>query len=232
MHYQEFASSESARARYWARSYAGYSRFNQAEPNDAHRALAELERGGYLAGVITQNVDGLHQAAGSEEVIELHGTISEARCVDCSMIEARAALQKRFRDANPALPAENAAKILADGDAEPAMVTAQPAFRVVPCLQCGGALRPNVVFFGENVPRATTEAAYAMVDRAEVLLVAGTSLTVFSGLRFVRHAKERKIPVAIVNLGPTRGDPLADLRVEAKVSVALRELASALRRRA
>lgn len=226
MHYQEFAASEAARARYWARSYAGYSRFNRAEPNDAHRALAELERDGYLAGILTQNVDGLHQAAGSEAVIELHGTIGEARCIECSMIEPRAALQARLRDANPDAAIGHAAKILADGDAE--LAASRPSFNVVACLQCGGTLRPNVVFFGENVPRATTEAAYAMVDRAEVLLVVGTSLAVFSGLRFVRRAKERGVPVAIVNLGPTRGDPLADLRVESTASAALRQLVSAL----
>lgn len=224
--YRAFVSDADARRRYWARSVAGWPRFVAARPNPAHVALAELERAGRLAGIITQNVDRLHQAAGSRRVVELHGALEEVRCLDCGGLEPRARLQERLTALNPehdpggATPAP-------DGDAE---LPAQDVdgFRVAPCERCGGVLKPHVVFFGENVPAPTVDAAYALLAGGDALVVAGSSLAVFSGYRFLRAAKQRGLPVAIVNLGPTRGEELADVRVEEDVTEALPWLASAL----
>jgi NAD-dependent SIR2 family protein deacetylase len=224
--YRQFMDSAAARARYWARSVLGFSRMSAARPNPAHRALAALEHSGHLAGIITQNVDGLHHAAGNRRVIELHGSIARVRCVDCGARESRAALQERLLAANPGWDAQTAA-IAPDGDADldPDRIA---AFRVVGCLPCGGVLKPDVVFFGENVPKHVTDEAWTLFDEAEVLLVVGSSLTVFSGYRFVRRAAERSIPVAIVNLGPTRGDEHAALRVDARLGDLLPRLAARL----
>jgi NAD+-dependent protein deacetylase sirtuin 4 len=227
MMYREFAGSEAARARYWSRSFAGFPRFERARPNRAHSVLAQLEAAGRLLGVITQNVDGLHGAAGSVRVVELHGRLSEVRCVECGGISARRALQGRLVAANPDLWARvsREAPELPDGDAEIEAAIAE-SFRVVGCELCGGVLRPNVVFFGENVPRGVTEAAYELFERAEVLLVAGTSLAVFSGHRFVLRAHERGMPIVIVNLGETRGDRFATVRVDAPVGEVLEAVIS------
>jgi NAD-dependent SIR2 family protein deacetylase len=182
-----------------------------------------------IAGVITQNVDGLHQAAGSREVVELHGALARVRCLDCGDMTSRDELQERMLAANPVWSVEHT-PIAPDGDAELGAVIDESRiaeFEVVPCLVCGGVLMPDVVFFGGSVPRPTLDAAWALFDQAEVLLVAGSSLTVFSGYRFVRRAAERGIPVAIVNLGPTRGDPHAQLRIDERCGIALPELARA-----
>jgi len=196
------------------------------QPNPAHLALAELEARGLLQAVITQNVDGLHQAAGSREVVELHGALARVRCLECGDITSRHVLQDRLLAANPEWAVE-LAPIAPDGDAELGVVVEDEGFRIVACERCDGVLMPDVVFFGGSVPRATLDAAWALFDRAELLLVAGSSLTVFSGYRFVRRAAERGVPVAIVNLGPTRGDPHAQLRIDDRCGIVLPQLARA-----
>lgn len=217
--YQEFVKSEARRRRYWARSVAGFSRFSAAAPNAAHRALSSLEAGGSVVGLITQNVDRLHHAAGSRRVVELHGALARTRCLDCGSYEARDALQARLLALNPWLAGADA-RAAPDGDAE-LDAAAEARFEVAPCLACGGVLKPDVVFFGENVPRHVVDAAFGMLDEADALVVLGSSLTVFSGYRFVLRAAERGVPVAIVNRGVTRGDPHAALKLDAGVAEAL-----------
>jgi NAD-dependent SIR2 family protein deacetylase len=226
MTYQVFLSGESAQRRYWARSYVGWARMAHAAPNAGHQALAALERCGALHGLITQNVDGLHRAAGSRAVIDLHGRIADVVCVRCRSRSSRAALQERLAALNPGFveAAGSAVEAAPDGDAELAAVD---GFRLALCTGCGGALKPDVVFFGENVPRERVARAYAMVDAAAALLVAGSSLTVMSGLRFVRHAHKAGIPVVIVNRGATRGDEFAAVRIDAGCSETLSEVAAA-----
>jgi NAD-dependent SIR2 family protein deacetylase len=223
--HREFVDDAEARRRYWARSMIGWPRLAAARPNPAHEALAALETGGALAGLITQNVDGLHHAAGSRTVIELHGAIARVRCLACEAITTREALQRRLIAANAGWTA--GAEIAPDGDAELDSALVED-FVVVPCEACGGIVMPDVVFFGGNVPRAIVDAAWALFDRAEILLVVGSSLAVFSGYRFVRRAAERGVPIAIVNRGPTRGDDHATLRVDARAGEALPALARAL----
>jgi len=223
--YRDFLASAAARARYWARAAIGWRHLASARPNPAHTALFELETRGSLAGIITQNVDGLHQAAGSRAVINLHGAIDRVRCLECGAVTARTDVHTRVLALNPAL-AQAGAAAAPDGDAELAL---DPAGVVVPaCEACGGVLKPDVVFFGENVPRSTVDAAWALFDHAEVLVVAGSSLAVFSGYRFVRRATERRMPVAIINLGPTRGDGDAAIKVEGRLGEVLPRLVDAL----
>jgi NAD-dependent SIR2 family protein deacetylase len=230
MTYAEFRSGEPARRRYWARSHVGWARMAQAVPNPGHLALADLERTGALLGVITQNVDGLHTAAGSRAVIDLHGRIADVVCLNCGRRGSRAELQERLAALNPGFIAAAGARVEAapDGDAE---LASAAGFRVADCRGCGGVLKPDVVFFGENVPRERVAHAYAMVDAlapaSGALLVAGSSLAVLSGLRFVRHAHRAGVPVVIVNRGATRGDPLADVLVDAGCSDVLPLLAAA-----
>jgi NAD+-dependent protein deacetylase sirtuin 4 len=227
--YREFLESAAVRARYWARSAAGWPRVAGARPNRGHAALAALEAAGAMTGVITQNVDGLHQAAGSRAVLELHGSLAGVLCLSCGAREERAVLQERILALNHAW-AEGplrAAVAEPDGDArlEP---PSDGTFLVPGCLRCGGVLKPDVVFFGENVPRKRVEEAMAMLGRAEVLLVVGSSLAVFSGYRFVAQAVKDGKTVAIVNGGPTRGDPAAAVKIDAALGEALPRLAQAL----
>ncbi|HTU57156.1 MAG TPA: NAD-dependent protein deacetylase [Polyangiales bacterium] len=217
--FQEYAASAEGRARYWARSMLGWPRFAAARPNVGHEALVELERAGVITGVITQNIDRLHQAAGSRRVIELHGALAEVRCLSCDAPEARTHLQERLAAQNPQLLTADAG-LAPDGDADLAAHLYQD-FRVANCLACDGILKPNVVFFGESVPRPVVDSAYALVDQAEALLVLGSSLAVYSGFRFVRRAHERQIPIAIVTLGETRGDALAHVRADQKIGEVL-----------
>ena len=226
--FKEFTADPEARRRYWARAAVGWPRFSAAKPNAAHRALTTLQDAGALAGLITQNVDRLHHAAGSRDVVELHGALAQVRCLECGELEARSSLQRRLVELNPQLAQwEQTVAMAPDGDAElqPPQIE---SFVVADCTHCGGRLKPDVVFFGENVPRPVTERAWATFDRAEVLLVAGSSLTVFSGYRFVRRAAKQGTPVVIVNLGPTRGDGDATARIDADVVQALPELVAAL----
>lgn len=230
MTYTEFVSGPVAQRRYWARSHVGWARMARAEPNAGHRAVAALEHAGVLCGVITQNVDGLHRAAGSRSVIDLHGRIADVVCLGCRRISPRDALQERLTALNPGFvesvgPAVEAAP---DGDA---VLDTVAGFRLAACTGCGGALKPDVVFFGENVPRDRVDRAYALVDdlvgSGGALLVAGSSLTVMSGLRFVRRARQIGVPVAIVNRGATRGDDLADVLVDRGCSETLTALVAA-----
>ncbi|MCB9754047.1 MAG: NAD-dependent protein deacetylase [Myxococcales bacterium] len=224
--FQEYVRDEGARKRYWARSVIGWARMSAARPNPAHHALATLERLGPLRGVITQNVDRLHHAAGSRRVIELHGALAEVRCLACAALEPRAELQARLLARNPGW-LRHAAELAPDGDAT-VSDAAVAHFEVVDCRACAGPLKPNVVFFGESVPRARVDAAYAMLAEARALLVVGSSLAVFSGYRFVKRAQDLGIPTAILNLGPTRGDPLAAVRVDGYAGALLPALARAL----
>jgi NAD-dependent deacetylase sirtuin 4 len=227
--YRAFLDSAAERRRYWARSFLGWPRMAAARPNDAHLALAGLERAGALQGVITQNVDRLHHVAGSARVIELHGALAEVRCLECGATEHRDSVQARLAVLNPGF-ATRTVEHAPDGDAELDGEAVQ-RFAEAPCLACGGVLKPGVVFFGESVPAAVVEAAWALLAEGEALLVVGSSLAVFSGYRFVRRAAERAMPVAIVNLGPTRGDALAQVRVDARCGQVLPALAAALRAR-
>lgn len=224
--YQAFMRDPEARRRYWARAVVGWARFADKHPNGAHHALAAMERDGVIDGLVTQNVDRLHHAAGSLDVIELHGALAEVRCMECARIEPRGSLQARLTELNPGW-AEQLAELAPDGDAElPDELVS--AFRVAGCAACGGFLKPNVVFFGESVPRPLVERAYRRVDAAEALLVVGSSLAVFSGYRFVRRASERGVAIASINLGESRADPHATLRLEGLAGDVLPRLAAHL----
>ncbi|GIV57935.1 MAG: NAD-dependent protein deacetylase [Rhodothermaceae bacterium] len=226
MPFQTFMGDPAARRRYWARSTVGWRRVAAARPNPAHHALAQMERAGLLAGLITQNVDGLHTAAGSRHVVELHGTLARVRCLGCGRAEDRAAFQRRLLAANPGWAPERVA-FAPDGDAD-LDAAAIAAFRVPACPACGGVLKPDVVFFGESVPRERVQAAQALCEEADVLLVVGSSLAVYSGYRFVLWAAKAGRPVALVNLGPTRGDTVATVRLEGRAGEVLPRLAAAL----
>ncbi|HTZ44070.1 MAG TPA: NAD-dependent protein deacetylase [Jatrophihabitans sp.] len=228
MTYAEFTSSAEARQRYWARSHRGWQGIVRAQPNAGHRAVARLQQRGLVGGIITQNVDGLHQAAGGYPVIELHGGLDRVICLACKEISERDELHARLREANPAAdePVPGAVKPDGDVDLDP---TAVARFRLVDCLDCGGGpLKPDVVFFGENVPADRVAACYRLVEDSRLLLVLGSSLTVASGFRFVRRAAQCGVPVAIVNQGVTRGDPYALLRIDAPLGELLTRLAGAL----
>jgi NAD-dependent SIR2 family protein deacetylase len=229
MTYQEFTGSAAARRRYWARSHYGWRHVAAARPNAGHHAVAELQRRGLLSGIITQNVDGLHQAAGAQRVIELHGSLDRVVCLACGQRTAREALARRLRAANPGWAAQ-VTEISADGDAVVADQQAE-LFEVVDCQDCGGLLKPDVVFFGENVPRPRVEECYALTGQASVLVVLGSSLTVMSGYRFVRHAARLAIPVVIINRGPTRGDALARLILDAPLGQTLTALTAPMETR-
>jgi NAD-dependent SIR2 family protein deacetylase len=222
--YQEFVGSAAARQRYWAGSHVGWHHIARATPNAGHIAVAELERSGLVTGVITQNVDGLHAAAGSVHVADLHGRLDRVVCLTCRAESSREELDRRMREANPDWRV-TAGAVKPDGDAaiDPAAIE---RFGVVDCAGCGGWLKPDVVFFGENVPAERVEACYAMVESCQALLVLGSSLTVMSGYRFVRHAGRIGVPVSIINQGSTRGDAHADLRIDAPLGAALATLAA------
>jgi NAD-dependent SIR2 family protein deacetylase len=227
MLYREFLDSGEARRRYWARSFVGWRRLASVAPNGGHRAIARLQTAGALGAVITQNVDGLHQAAGSRDVVELHGTLEAVVCLGCGARSSRRALDARIRALNPDFAPANR-EIRPDGDV--GLGELDVARFVVPeCLRCGAdLLKPDVVFFGDSVPKPRVDRCYALVDRADALLVLGSSLRVYSGYRFVRRAAERGIPVAIVTRGPTRGDREASVRVDAPLGEALPALAERL----
>ncbi|AXK46357.1 NAD-dependent protein deacetylase [Brachybacterium saurashtrense] len=230
MTYQEFLGHDLARRRYWARSTVGWEQFRSARPGTAHRLLAALHPAAFeVTAVITQNVDGLHAEAGSEPVIDLHGRLDRVRCQQCDALSSRAALHQRMLSMNPALAArlpELAADAAQapDGDAE---VDRTSSFRYPPCALCGGILKPDVVFFGESARREVVAAAFTALARAEALLVLGSSLTVQSGLRFVRAARREGKPVVILNDGPTRADPEATVRVHGRLEDVLAQWAPA-----
>lgn len=208
---QQFRSGQAARQRYWARAFLGWSAMGTAVPNLTHTALAALEDQGRISGLITQNVDGLHSAAGSRAVIDLHGRLDRVVCLACGETGSRAELQELLRALNPTFGADDLV-ILPDGDVALESTT---GFELAGCPSCGGDLKPDVVFFGENVPPARVQVCSSLVEEAEALVVLGSSLHVFSGRRFVKQAHQRQIPIVIVNRGETRGDLLATAKIEA-----------------
>lgn len=210
--WRDFATSAAVRRRYWARGMVGWRGFAAAEPNPAHRALAHLEEAGFVHHLVTQNVDGLHQRAGSRRVIDLHGRLDRVQCLGCGWTAPRGLYQQRLEDLNPGWAAADA-RLAPDGDADVEREDFAD-FRIPDCPRCGGTIRPSFVFFGENVPAARVERAFAALGRADGLLVVGSSLMVWSGYRFARAAAQRGMPVAIVNLGRTRADGLAALKIE------------------
>jgi NAD-dependent SIR2 family protein deacetylase len=227
MTYQAFTSDPVARRRYWARSHLGWRLMRTATPNDGHRAVAALEEQGLVIGTITQNVDGLHQAAGSREVVDLHGRLDRVVCLSCGATVSRAHVRERLDAANAKWRATVTA-VNPDGDVD--LPDAElDGFVVVDCEVCGGLLKPDVVYFGENVPVDRVTASYELVDRARLLLVLGTSLHVFSGRRFVVRASHAGIPVAIVNDGPTRGDDVAVLKLDEPLGRTLNAVLDQLR---
>lgn len=221
--HRDFVERPESRQRYWARSYAGWPAVGQARPNAAHEALANLERTGFGSLLVTQNVDRLHQAAGSQRVIDLHGRLDRVVCLGCGEKTGRARMQERLVEQNTALPSPGA--LAPDGDADVADEIISD-FRVPACESCGGVLKPDVVFFGDSVPRPTVDEIFAAIDSAGALLVIGSSLMVYSGFRFCRHAHQAGFPLACINPGATRADDLFTLKVERDCAEELGALAA------
>ncbi len=226
---RQFISDPVFRQRYWARNQVGWRHMDETLPNAGHRAVAALERHGVVTGVITQNVDLLHTKAGSHNVINLHGSYAHVICLNCGAAMTRAGLAEKLDALNPGFVerAEAIGGLAVAPDAD-AVVNDTACFRYLDCPSCGGMLKPDIVYFGETVPKVVVEKAFSLVEASDALLVAGSSLTVFSGYRFVRHAAARGIPVAIVNRGPTRGDELAAVKVDGGCSELLTLLAGEL----
>lgn len=219
VNYQDFMGEAATRQRYWARSLLGWPRFGQAQPNATHAALAALEARGKVEVLLTQNVDCLHQRAGSASVIDLHGRLDQVRCMGCETRSNREAFQQALLAANPGWDRLDAAQA-PDGDADLEGVDFS-TFNVPACPSCGGILKPDVVFFGENVPRARVDAVHAHLQQADAVLVVGSSLMVYSGYRFVQAAATAGLPVAALNIGRTRADDLLTLKVEQSCAEAL-----------
>jgi NAD-dependent SIR2 family protein deacetylase len=226
---RQFTSDPVFRQRYWARNHIGWRHMDDTQPNAGHRALAALEQAGAVTAVITQNVDLLHTKAGSRIVVNLHGSYAWVVCLGCGYSMTRAALAEQLEALNPGYM-ERAATVggLAVAPDADAVVADTASFRYLDCPSCGGILKPDIVYFGESVPKDRVAQAYSLIDEAGALLVAGSSLTVFSGYRFVRHAAACGIPIAIVNRGPTRGDGLAVVKVDGGCSETLALLAAQL----
>jgi len=220
MMYQVFVKSAAARRRYWSRSMVGWPRFCLAAPNGTHTSLARLEAAGRINCLITQNVDRLHQAAGSVNVVELHGTNHQVVCIDCGVGDTRTNYQRRLEGLNPLWSPDVGVALAPDGDAELEGKGLED-FNVPPCEVCGGRVKPDVVFFGESVPKDRVEVCFDAVAKADALLVVGSSLTVWSGYRFVRAAARQKTPIAAVTIGPTRGDAEIALKVERRLGEVL-----------
>ncbi|WP_308468750.1 Sir2 family NAD-dependent protein deacetylase [Rathayibacter soli] len=224
----QFLRSERARKRYWAGSHLGWQRFNSARPNSGHRALVELERAGILRGVITQNVDGLHTAAGSRRVVPLHGTMDRVLCLDCGQVFAREDIAARIDAANPWLARSDSAqdvKIAPDGDAD---VSDFDDVVLPVCTVCGGTLKPDVVFFGEFIPTERFAEASSLLDASGALLVAGSSLAVNSGIRLIEQARRKRMPIIVINRGATKGDSRATVKLDSGTSQTLSALAARL----
>ena len=225
MTFQQFLADERHRKRYWAGSHLGYGRFAAAMPNRGHRLLASLEDAGVLSGIVTQNVDGLHTRAGSSRVVTLHGTMDRVLCLHCGQVFARSDIARRLSEANPWLTEDVAARLAPDGDAD---VSDIDAFIVPACTVCGGMLKPDVVFFGEFVPRESFREAQAMLTASDVLMVAGSSLVVNSGIRLVEQARRQRTPIVIINRGVTKGDGRAAVKIEAGTSETLAAISARL----
>ena len=226
--FQSFMQQLSTRRRYWARSLVGWRHFHRARPNDAHHALAQLEREDRVEALVTQNVDGLHQAAGSQAVIDLHGRLDFVRCMACGQRVARETMQAELVGANPSW-ADFDARSAPDGDADLESRDFS-AFRVPDCAECGGILKPDVVFFGEHVPAERVTTAMRRLEHCDAVLIVGTSLMVYSGYRFVHAAAQSGKPIAAINLGRTRADALLTLKVTESCTAALAFLLPTLRR--
>ena len=225
MDIKAFLTSHAARQRYWAGGHRGYQAFSATEPNPSHRAIARFERSGDALGVITQNVDGLHLKAGSEHVVELHGTARNIICTDCGQVFDRREISDRIESANPWLLSAPAAELGPDGDSIPENVD---QFVVPECTICGGILRPDVVFFGEFIPRERFSSAEGMVAAADAIVVAGTSLTVNTPIRLLDRARRRNLPIVIINRGPTKWDTQAAVKIDDGTSATLQALADAM----
>ncbi|MFW0790200.1 Sir2 family NAD-dependent protein deacetylase [Gordonia sp. CPCC 205333] len=227
---EQFMSSPDFRQHYWARNHLGWRHMDAAKPNDAHRALSELQRSGRLVGVITQNVDMLHLKAGTHNVVELHGCYGRVRCMSCSWRTTRHRLAKRLEILNPdfadRVAGKGAIEVAPDADA---VVSDTADFVMIDCPACGGILKPDIIYFGENASKDTVHQAFSLLNAADAVLVAGSSLTVQSGLRFVRQAHRDGKPVIIVNRGATRGDEFATLKVDHFCEEVLPELSRAIR---
>ena len=221
MTFDTFMGSVEAQKRYWARSFIGWNRIAEAQPNRGHFAIAHAESLGRVIQTITQNVDQLHQKAGARQVIDLHGRLDKVRCMKCANSFSRVDMDLLLSELNPTIDRTGEFEFTPDGDAE---VEAAADFQIPGCPNCGGVLKPDVVFFGESVPTATVELAMKKLDEADALLVAGTSLTVNSGLRFARRAARANKAIVIVNIGNTKADELATAKIEANTSLALERL--------
>jgi len=220
--HHDFVHSAAVRQRYWARSLIGWQSFARARPNVCHATLAAWEAAGQVSSLITQNVDGLHQAAGSTRVVDLHGRLDQVVCLQCAARSRRGALQQRLTALNPQF-AELGATPAPDGDAELDLLSFQD-FHVPDCPECGGTLKPDVVFFGETIPRERVERAVEALYAADALLVIGSSLMVYSGFRFCRLAAERGMPLAAITPGRTRADDLLDLKLGMRFEDVITEL--------
>jgi NAD-dependent SIR2 family protein deacetylase len=223
---KDFLGSDYARQRYWARSLIGWPVVSGAQPNGAHHAVRALAARSRVHRLVTQNVDGLHTRAGNPDVIELHGNIGRVQCIECGERHARAAVQRMLEDANPAFLGMSAPAV-PDGDAHIEDLDFA-AFDVPGCTRCGGVLKPDVVFFGESVPRERVQDAARSLESADAMLVLGSSLMVYSGFRFCEWAAKNGKPIAAVNMGKTRADAMLALKVEAPCSEVLEELIEAL----
>jgi NAD-dependent SIR2 family protein deacetylase len=221
----QFLASDAARRRYWVGSHLGWRAFAAAEPNDGHRAIADLESRGAATGVITQNVDGLHVRAGSRRVVELHGTMRRVFCTHCGQVFDRRDLARRVEDDNPWIAVPENIALGPDGDVLP---ESTEGFRIPDCTVCAGMLKPDVVFFGEFIPAGKFREAEQLVQGSEALIIAGSSLVVNSGIRLLERARRRRLPVVIVNRGATRADSRATVKIDAGSSEVLRALAEAL----
>lgn len=221
MTFDAFMSSAEAQKRYWARSFVGWNRIASAEPNRGHFAMAAAETAGTIFQLITQNVDQLHQKAGSKNVIDLHGRLDMVRCMSCAANYSRDQIDEQLMQLNPGVSKDASVEFTPDGDAE---VEATANFQIPSCPKCGGVLKPDVVFFGESVPAGLVEFAMNQLDQADALLVAGTSLAVNSGLRFARRAARANKPIVIVNIGATKADELATVKIEGNTSMVLERL--------
>ncbi|UFS60369.1 Sir2 family NAD-dependent protein deacetylase [Subtercola endophyticus] len=225
MTFDQFLASPAYRQRYWAGSHLGWKLFDSAAPNRGHVVLAELENAGVLNGVVTQNVDGLHVRAGSNRVVDLHGSMDRVRCLNCGQMYARVSVAEQIDEANPWMTEPDAVSVNPDGDAE---VTNWSDFVVPSCTVCGGTLKPDVVFFGEFIPQERFSEASDLVRASEAMIIAGSSLVVNSGIRLLEQARRRKLPVVIINRGVTKGDSRATVKLEAGTSETLTALAARL----
>lgn len=225
MTFQQFLGDLDYRKRYWAGGHLGWKRFSAALPNDGHRALARLEEQRVVDGIITQNVDGLHLRAGSQRVVDLHGTLDRVRCLECGQFFSREDIATRISADNPWIELPESVELSPDGDVE---VKDAARFVLPTCSVCGGALKPDVVFFGEFVPREKFLEASTLMQAADALLIAGSSLVVNSGIRLLDQAHRRKLPIVIVNRGVTKGDSRATVKIDAGISPTLMALADRL----